>query len=151
MCFALYWICCLFCSCTRLISELFFFFGKPGSYCIPRAANRVRGGMQPHKFTCGSALAAATLKQGAPGSHSQDTASGTSPTWPLASGSVDCTLYTTPPEDFVPAPSIKRTSPSNPKGPLRGGAAGQHHPALWAFYTPKRDTLSSLPLAACQW
>ena len=31
----------------------------PETYCIPRAANRVRGAIQPHKFTCGSALAAA--------------------------------------------------------------------------------------------
>ena len=35
-----------------------------------------------------------------PRPQAQDTATGTSPTWPPASGSVVCTLYNTPPEDF---------------------------------------------------
>ena len=37
----------------------FFFLGKPGSNCISHAPDNVRGAMQPHKFTCGSALATA--------------------------------------------------------------------------------------------
>ena len=37
---------------------------------------------------------------GAPGSRSQDTAAGATPTWPPASGDVDCTLYNTQPKDF---------------------------------------------------
>ena len=38
--------------------------------------------------------------RGGPGRQTRDTATGISPTQPPASGSVDCTLYTTPPEDF---------------------------------------------------
>ena len=108
---------------------------SPMGECSPANSHAGRPSRQP------------MLPQGAPGSHSQDTASGTSPTWPPASGSVVCTLYNTLPADLVSAPSIKRTSSSNPEGPLRSGAAGQHHPALWAFYTPTLETLGSLPLA----
>ena len=40
------------------------------------------------------------LPKGALGCQTQDSATGASPTWPLASGRVSCTLYNTPPEDF---------------------------------------------------
>ena len=38
--------------------------------------------------------------QGAPGSHTRDTASGTSPTWPPALNSMVCTLYNMLDKDF---------------------------------------------------
>ena len=40
------------------------------------------------------------LPKGAPGCQTQDTATGTSPTRPPASGSVVCTLYNTLPKDI---------------------------------------------------
>ena len=42
------------------------------------------------------------VPQGAPGSHTWDTASGTSPTWPPALNSMACTLYNMLDEDLYP-------------------------------------------------
>ena len=53
---------------------------------------------------------------------------------PQAAWTVHCTPRR--PRTLVPAPSIKRTSSSNPEGPLRSDAAGKHHPALWVFLYP---------------
>ena len=68
------------------------------------------------------------LPKGAPGCQTQDSAAGTSPTWPLASDWV-----TTPrsPRTSVPATSIKRTLLSNPKGPRKGARSGQHATHCW--------------------
>ena len=68
------------------------------------------------------------LPKGAPGCQTQDSATGTSPTWPLASDWV-----TTPrsPRTSVPATSIKRTLLSNPKGPRKGARSGQHATHCW--------------------
>merc|ERR1712216_98173 len=55
------------------------------------------------------------VPQGAPGSHTWDTASGTSPTWPPALNSMDCTLYNMLDKDNIPARSIKSIPLSNPK------------------------------------
>ena len=76
------------------------------------------------------------------------TASGTTPTWPPAPSSIVCTQRRRGLEK--PDPSIKRTSSSNPERPLRRCAAGQHHPALRAFYTPTLNTRGPLPMATCQ-
>ena len=40
------------------------------------------------------------VPQGAPGSHTRDTASGTTPTWPPALNSMVCTLYNMLDKDF---------------------------------------------------
>ena len=68
------------------------------------------------------------LPKGGPGCQTQDSATGTSPTWPLASDWV-----TTPrsPRTSVPATSIKRTLLSNPEGPRKGACSGQHATHCW--------------------
>ena len=68
------------------------------------------------------------LPKGAPGCQTQDSATGTSPTWPLASDWV-----TTPrsPRTSVPATSIKRTLLSNPKGPRKGACSSQDATRCW--------------------
>ena len=97
--------------------------------------------LSQHEFSC-SALAARL--QGAPGSHSQDTAAGSSPTWPPASGSVDCTLYITLPEDFSSMhPQSRGSLQVTPRGLSEMGAAGQLHLALRAFSIPTLDSLGS--------
>ena len=69
---------------------------------------------RPHEFTCVGPYGPRELgkveadslrshtqpPRGGPGCQTQDTATGTTPTWPPASSSVVCTLYNTPPEDF---------------------------------------------------
>ena len=116
--------------------------GQPGSNCIPRAAVRDRGVMQPRKFTCRSALETRGPGEPLPGHGHRHLTH-------LAAGlrRMDCTLYNTRPKDFSPAPSIKRTSESNTRKLREAVPAGQHHPALWAFCTPTLDALSSPPLA----
>ena len=116
----------------------FFVRGRPEATTGQPLRTGVRGVPQPRELSCGSALAIAVaitrglrerlLRHGLPDP----------PCWPPASGSL---------RTLVPAPSIKRTSLSNPVGPRRGGAAGQHHPALRVFYTPTLDVLGSPTLA----
>ena len=98
----------------------------------------------PHdEFSPCTAQASCAPTRGAPGSHSQDTAAGTTPTWPLASGSMGCTLYNTPPEGFSPATSIKRISSSNPDGPLRDGCRRSAPPSTLGLFYPDAGPRSS--------
>ena len=48
-------------------------------------------------------------------------------------------------EDFSSCTLSQEDPFENPRGPLRGGTAGQHHPALWAFCTPMRETAQYPP------
>ena len=50
----------------------------------------------------------------------RDTASGTTPTWPPASGCVVCTLYNTQPEDFSSCNPNQGDPLINPEGHRRG-------------------------------
>ena len=123
---------------------------KPVTRCkqSPRGAEPPRCGPTPegrHGPTNSHAGRPSRHKvpQGAPGSHSQDTASGTTPTWPPAPGSVGCTLYNTLPKDFTPAPSIKRISLSNHTGPRRDGCRRPAPPSTLGLFYPGPGTLVS--------
>ncbi len=48
-------------------------------------------------------------------------------------------------EDFSSCTLSQEDPFENPRGPLRGGTAGQRHPALWAFCTPMRETAQYPP------
>ena len=78
----------------------FFFLLEARKQPHPSTADRVRGGSAAPQIHAGRPSQQQKLPQGAPGSYSQDTATGTSPTWPPASGSVVCTLYNTLPKDI---------------------------------------------------
>ena len=75
---------------------------------------------QAGKATADSRRANATATTRGPRSPSQDTASGTSPTWPPASGCVVCTLYNTQPEDFSSCNPNQGDPLINPEGHRRG-------------------------------
>ena len=78
----------------------FFCLGSPEATAPQRCGQSPRRRYGPTNSHAGRPSQQQMLPQGAPGSHSQDTATGTSPTRPPASGSMVCTLYNTPPEDF---------------------------------------------------
>ena len=105
-------------------------FGKRGDNRIT-CRTMCPGVLRPRKLTCRSALTARVLQllQGAPGSHSQDTATGYTHTWPPASLNGQPTTART----LVPARSVKSTPLSNPEGPRRGCAAGQHTQHFGSF------------------
>ena len=82
------------------------------------------------------------------GATSETRSSAPLPTRPSASGSVDCTLYNTLPKGFRSCTlSQHHAFRVTFKGPRRGCAAGQQHPALWVSFIPQNWTRS----APCHW
>ena len=122
---------------------LFFFLlpGRPEGHRIPRAANRVRGVMQPHKFSCGSALAAASATHKGP----QEATPGTRPpATPTLGRRPQLNGQPTAARTLVPARSVKSTPLSNPEGPRRGCAAGQHTQHFGLFVPRCRSSPTNL-------
>ena len=130
----------------------FLFWGSPEATASHTHRTMSEGRCSPTNSHAGRPSQQQKLPQGAPGSYSQDTASGTSPTWPPAPSSTDCTLYTTPLKDLKkPAPPIKRTSSSNPSRGLSEavpqGSTTQHFglfiPRHWTLSAPSHWSLAS--------
>ena len=129
-----------------LLWVFFFVLGSPEATASHTHRTMSEGRCSPTNSHAGRPSQQQKLPQGAPGSYSQDTASGTSPTWPPAPSSTDCTLYTTPLKDLKkPAPPIKRTSSSNPSRGLSEavpqGSTTQH----FGLFIPRHWTLSAPP------
>ena len=120
---------------TRTNPKCLFFFAWTNLASVQRRALDTHPGgrcpARPHEFTCVGPRS--TQPQGAPGSHSQDTASRTTPSWPPASAVWIPTQLRT----LVPARSVKSTPLSNPEGPRRGCAAGQHA-QHFGLFVPRR-------------
>ena len=92
------------CRTGSILASSFFvfcFLGSPEAN-HPRAASMrtmPEGRTAPQIHVRGQPLQQ-QVPQGAPGSHTQDTASGTTPTWPPALNSMVCTLYNMLDKDF---------------------------------------------------
>ena len=97
-----------------------------------RCERSVRRVTRPRKFTCRSALTARVrqLLQGAPGSHSQDTATGFTHTWPPASAE-----WTTHNSEDLCSCTLGQEQPL-PRRDSQRLCRRPAHPALWVFCTP---------------
>ena len=131
-------------GCPRAYTQLprllevkhFFLSGKPGSnrtpplrtmseescMCTPTLRTVSEESYSPTNSNAGRPKPQQMPQQGAPGSHPWNTATGYTHTWPPASLNGQPTTART----SVPARSVKSIPLSNPDGPRRDCAAGQH-------------------------